>query len=233
MEEAEKSRGIERLHLRDALFVLRRYLLFLLVSPCVCTCLGIGIMHAVTPVSYQANVKMMVNPAASSADGEVTYDRLLAAAQLAITDAQILKSNIVLQQVKKNLRLPMSDAELFTHISVQNIQQTGVLVLSASADTPALAVRILREWSSVASDQITQLANTGTIQPISYPEVGKMPGLPNFWVVGGICYLAGWAVAIFIALFHANWKKGYGAVQEMQERTGLPVLGALPHAAAK
>lgn len=232
MEEAEKGKGIERLYLREVLLILRRYLFFLLVFPCVCTCLGVGIVHVAIPVSYQANVKMMADPAAPSADG-VTYDRLLATAQLAATDVQVLKSNIVLQQVKENLRLSMSDTELLTHISVQNIQQTGVLVLSVSADTPDLAMRIVRAWSFVASGQIARLANAGTIHPISYPEVDKAPRSPGFWAACGICYLTGWAVAVFIAFFHANWKKGYGTAQEIQERTGLLVLGVLPHTGTK
>lgn len=233
MGEAEKNGGIERLHLRDVLFVLRRYLFFLLAFPSACACLGVGILHSITPISYQANISMLVGPIMPSADNAITYDRLLATAQLAVTDVQVLKSNIVLQQVKKNLRLPMSDADLLAHVSVQHIQQTGVLILSASANTPDLAVKIVREWSLVASDQVAKLTNAGTIRSISYPEADKAPKRLGLWTVGGICYLFGWTVAVLGVLFHASWKKGYGTVKEMQERTGLPVLGALPHACTK
>lgn len=208
MEEAEKNEGIERLHLWDVLVVLRRYLFFLLVFPSACACLGVGIVHSITPVSYQANVSMMVGLSVPSANDALTYDRLLATAQLAVTDVQVVKSNIILQQVKKNLRLPMSDTDLLAHASVQHIQQTGVLVLSASANTPNLAVKIVREWSSVASDQVAKLTNAGTIWSISYPEAAKVPQRPSSWVVGGICYLLGWMVAVLIVLFHNSWKKG-------------------------
>lgn len=228
MEEAEQSKGLERLHLRDVGLVFHRYLLLFLAAPLVCAGVGAGAAHLLFPVSYQASVKLMVAPV--PAGGAITYDRMLAAEQLAATDAQVLKSNRILQQVKKNLHLPVSAMELSSHISVQHIQQTGVLFVSVDADTPGQAVQTVRELSEVATDSIARMDNAGTIQTISDPEADSVPHAPNLGTAAGICYAAGWAVAIFIALFHANWRKGYGTAQEVEERTGLPVLGVLPHA---
>ncbi|MFT9056085.1 MAG: Wzz/FepE/Etk N-terminal domain-containing protein [Ethanoligenens sp.] len=232
MEDTGVDRAIERLCLRDVLIGLHRYLFLLLLFPFFCAFLGVVAVHSIVPVSYRAEVQLLVTPAAAS-DTTVTYDRLMAAAQLSATDAAVLKSNRILDKVKANLRLSVSDTELASHISVKCIQQTGVLLISADADTPEMAMRVVREIARVGPKAISDMAYLGSIQPVADPTADETPVAPDLWAVGGVCYAIGWGIAIFLALFLEYWHKGYHTAREVAKHTDLPVLGVLPLAVVK
>lgn len=231
MEETVEKRMPERLQMQDVVFVFRRFWRFLLLLPCFCTAMCVGVVLATVPASYTGSMKLMAALPAVPGGSVVTYDRLLAAERLADTDVQVIQSDSVLREVKKRLKLPMPVTELAAHISVRHIQQTQVLLLSVSAGTPKRAEQIARTAAQVAADELGRLPDAGTIQVLSDVQVASVR--PDLRMIAVFSYGAGWIFALFVIFCRTAWRKEFSTAQDVERRTGLPVLASLPHVRAE
>ena len=108
------------------------------------------------PRKYTSSVSLYVNNLTSvSLTGDVNINDINASQKLVDTYIVILQDDDVLQQVADQLSTPMTVGELSGVISMQSVNQTEVLQISAETVSPELSACLLytsgRSYTSVPS----------------------------------------------------------------------------------
>lgn len=130
------------IELRELVVVLLKRWWLLLLALLLGGALGYGISLRQTPV-YEASTSLLVGFSMQASNLDRTD--LQTGQQLAITYSNIVRRQPVLQGTVDALQLDMSWQTLRSHVTVSVIDQTQLLEISATAESPALAEKIAGE----------------------------------------------------------------------------------------
>ncbi|HEX2981733.1 MAG TPA: polysaccharide biosynthesis tyrosine autokinase [Anaerolineaceae bacterium] len=128
----------------------------LLIAICVLVALaGVFAFVSLRAPSYAATATMLVEPVQDANNNE--YNILVAGEQLAITYAQMLKSNTVLEELRARLAIDEPLDQLADRLTVVAVQNTQLVRLTAQATTPQEAQRTANTAAEVFTAYIHSL----------------------------------------------------------------------------
>ncbi|MBR6513798.1 MAG: hypothetical protein IKT46_03080 [Clostridia bacterium] len=143
---------------------------------------------------------------------------------------QLLKSHSVLDTVIDELDLNMSYGALRGSISTSNPEETRILTVTARADTPENAKRIVDKVCDVGVDKITQAMGFKQVNLYEYgiltTSPSNTPSKMSYAILGGGSMAAVYAIFFLIYLFDDRLKTD----EEIERALELTVIGDIPNA---
>ena len=183
-------------------------------------------MFALTP-KYQASINMIVN-ARQDTTTTFTSDNFNSAKNLISTYAVIIKSNTVLNEVIDTLELDMTYGQLYSMVSVTDVDSTQIMKVTVTDTDAKRAGEIVQTIADIVPDVLVEKVEAGSCKTVSdvsinpnkvFPQTKKyvmMAGLLGAVVVCGVLILA--------HLLHDTVVDD----EDVQKKLGLPVLGLIP-----
>lgn len=161
-------------------------------------------------------------------NGGITQNDILLNQKLVSTYREIIKSRRILNQVINNLNLNMDYATLGQEISVTNEKDTELIRISVSDSDPKQAKVIANEIARVFNNEIIEIYSIKNISVIDYAEEATNPYNVNVIkqiVLAGLCGLVLSFGIVFMMFYFDTTIKN---VEEVEDKLGLPLLGAVP-----
>lgn len=181
------------------------------------------------PRKYTSSVSLYVNNLTSvSLTGDVNINDINASQKLVDTYIVILQDDDVLQQVADELSTPMTAKELSGAISMQSVNQTEVLQISAETVSPELSAEICNTLAAVAPSVLQRVVKAGSVEVIGAAKVPQNPSSPNvkrnalLGALIGLVLSVGASIMIYLL---DNTVKGE---EDLKNRLDVPVLGEIP-----
>jgi len=158
----------------------------------------------------------------------------LARDQVAVYE-ELAHSRSVAKYAIDKLGLSTSPEELVGHITVDNPQNTPVLKVYATAESPQAARNLATEWLRGLAEQGTAKdggANDGVLRMVITESavLPSAPSSPNVKLDVFIGLAVGAVVAVLYAFVRSLVDKRIRTVQALEEQFGIPVVGTIPKA---
>jgi capsular exopolysaccharide synthesis family protein len=156
--EAETHAGMD---LRAYWFIIRRWWWLILLAAVLAGASAYVVSRYFTTPEYQATTRLLVQP--SSATSGVGYQDVLAGQQVALTYAELLRSESISQEALHRLdarvaagSTPAYKQPLAYSVEVQRLQDTGILELRVVSTDPRLAADLAAMIAGVFIEQSSQ-----------------------------------------------------------------------------
>ena len=183
-------------------------------------------MFVLTP-KYQASINMIVNTR-QEGTAAFTNDNFNSAKNLISTYAVIIKGNTVLNEVIDTLELDMTYGQLYSMVSVTDVDSTQIMKITVTDTDAERAAEIVETIADIVPDVLVEKVEAGSCKTVSdvainpnkvFPQTKKyvvLAGLLGAILVCGVLVLA--------HLLHDTVVDD----EDIQKKLGLPVLGLIP-----
>lgn len=140
----------------------RRWWWLLLLCPLLAAGTAYALSAAQTPI-YRSSIILLVQQS-DTAPGSVGYNNILASEHLTQTYSQLVRSREVIGETIQRLGLPLTPEQLIARTAAAPIQNTQLLRVTVSDESPVNAAIIANTIGQVFIDQLRaqQMAITGT-----------------------------------------------------------------------
>ncbi|WP_368294243.1 YveK family protein [Dehalobacter sp. TBBPA1] len=179
---------------------------------------------------YEASTKLFVLYNSHGGDPHMmTYDDLLASQILATNYKEVIKSNSVTSEVIRRLHLQETNEEIADSIDVTVIPDSSSIRISVRHRDAYLVGKIANEVSSVFVLKASELLGINNITIVDKAVVSEKPVYPNPILLISLSFLAGAVLSFSFVLFIAFIDDAVGNTEEIEKKTGLPVVGIIPN----
>lgn len=216
------------------LALLRRRFLLVIVGVVIGVLLAVGYTAKATP-TYDATARLFVSTTTEDRTGSELVNAGLYAGSQVNSFAQVVTTSAVLDGVISELHLDTTVDHLASQISVSVPLNTVVLVVqvrdSNAERAAAIANSIARRLPTVI-ETLTRPRPTSTaptrVSLLQSATVPSSPSSPNkkLNVLAGL--VGGLVLGLIAALVAEARRRRVASVAEVEESTGIPVLGVLP-----
>ena len=221
------------MELRDYLRGIRRHAVAIIIM----TLLGLGVAYAwtltQTPV-YEASADGIIQ--ARPIEGDLnTFNPDAAARQKVATYLEMAGWEHVAEEAISQLGLEISPTEAVGRITVVNPSDTSILRVTATGASPADAVALAEGWITALATVVDELEGEPvpgtaplTITVAAAAALSGTPIFPDVWtsmIVGGV---VGFGFGIAFALFRTVSDRRIRSAEDVESRTGIPVVGTIP-----
>ena len=225
MEEQE----YETIDLREIFLLLKKHLLALIAVTIMFALFGFLVSTFLLTPKYEASATMIVNSREdASAQTNITSDQINSATKLVDTYSVILTSDTVLDKTIEDLGLDMDYEELLAKVTVESVNATQVMKISAVDTDPQRAQQIVESIVDQAPDIIIQTVKAGSVEVISQPKAGENPVSPkrmrNTAIAGALGLLLGLGVVFLRTVLNNKFMNE----TDISKKLGLTVLGVIP-----
>ncbi len=186
------------------------------------------------PKTYSAQATMIVNTRPDQ-NAVVTYDQINSAKQLVGTYAVILKSDTVIDKVIENLNLTslkgweeITAEKLAKNITVEAVDATQVIKISAITIDPDLSADIVAEIVDIAPDMIINTVKAGSVEIISSPRANYKKVAPSTSKNVLIATFLGAVISIGLTIMVYMLDNTFKSEEDILKQLQLPVLGVIP-----
>lgn len=224
----------ETIDLREIFYLIKNNILLIVLSVLGSAAAGLLItLFLITP-QYEAKADLIVNNGANQS-AVITYDQINSAKQLVGPSIIILKSDTVLDQVIKNLKLNtvkgmenITAAGLAQLVEVVGVDSTHVLRISVRHPSAEIAKGIVQEIVKLAPDMIVNTVKAGSVELISAPRAQENPVSPNKSMNTLIAAALGLVASVGFVLLKEMLNNTFSDDTDIQKHLGLTVLGVIP-----
>lgn len=140
----------------------------------------------------------------------------------------LLKSHSVLDEVINELGLDMSYEELYNSISTSNPEDTRILKVTVTTDSPEKAKQIVDKLCQIGPEKITEAMGFQQVNLYEYGVLDRIPvngfGLSGYVLVAMIAAVLTYAVFLFLFLVDDR----IHSAEDIERRLGLSILGEIP-----
>ncbi len=234
MNENAKNNEEYTIDLMLLLNLLRKHVIFLVIAAII----GGGVAYTVTryfiPERYKATATVIINNRAT--DSQYIYPSEIQSSQdLAQLYSIIIKADNVLEAVKKDLKLDISNEQLKNSITVSLVGDTQVVEISCISTNPDYALDLVTKFVEYSKPVILEKVEAGSVKDLNEPALSNNgnPVSPDrrkntmLGVLGGAV-----AAAAFIVLREMLNTK-FKTEADITNTLGIPVLGVIPYIEGK
>lgn len=217
----------ETISLKELFAILRKRLVMILAIT-----IGVALVSAIvsfyfiTPI-YQTSTQILVNQ--KKQEGIVQPGEIQTSLQLTNTYKVIVKSPVILDQVKEKLKLNMSTGALNSKISVGNEKDSQVMVVAVQDKDPKLARDIANTTAEVFQSEIAKIMSVDNVTILSKAEVtdGQAPIKPNKMLNVAIAFVVGLMASVGLAFLLEYLDNTMKKEEDIEKLLGVPVLGVV------
>ena len=230
MEEQE----YETIDLREIILLLKKHLLVLIMVTVLFAVVGYLVSAFVLTPKYEASATMIVNSREdATTQTTITSDQINSATKLVDTYSVILTSDTVLDKTIEDLNLDMSYEDLLGKVTVESVNSTQVMRISAQDEDPQLAQQIVASIVEQAPEIIIQTVKAGSVEVISQPKAGDVPVSPEMMKNTVIAGMLGLVLALAVVFLRSMLNNKFMTDTDINNKLGLTVLGVIPQVSIK
>ena len=209
--------------------ILKKRWLLLLVTGIFTATIGFFYSSVFITPQYRASAKMMIDTR-NDLSSTITSSQLSVAKQLALTFAEIIKTNAVLNPVIEELGLEETHLSLKGKLSIRVIEDTQILQINLTYPDSKKALEILEKIVEVAPKIINESKdiNSGRIILIDIPVSSSSPISPNISRNTVIAFLVGFVGVYVFFLVKRILDNKIRSAEDILTIFDLPVLGVIP-----
>ena len=145
----DTNQSKENINFIDLIESLRKYIFVFVAAVLIAGIAGFMVSKFFITPQYESEVMLIVNTKQDNTM-TITNDNITSAQHLVDTYAVIIKSNVVLNQVIKNLNLDMTYRDLHDKINVSAVDDTQIMRIAVRDYDPKQAKEITKEISNIA-----------------------------------------------------------------------------------
>lgn len=164
-----------------------------------------------------------------SINSTITTNDITINAKLVSTYREIAKSRRVLEQVVAKLGLSESVDGLASSINISSVSDTEIIRISVTNANPGRARIIADTLASVFSKEIVEIYNVKNISKLDPANLPAYPSNINKTKQFVLYFGFGFAVACFILFLTFYFDTTIKSVEQVEEKTSLPILGSVPN----
>lgn len=220
---------MEEIDLKElfSLFISKIFQIFLIVTISVV----IGIVYTIffTVPKYSSATKLVLTGSDDSAtSNSITTTDITLNSKLVSTYSELVKSNSVLRQVISNLNIDMKEALLRKSITVTDVQDTEVIVITVTDVDPEISAKIANETAKVFCDKVTELYGMNNIHILDAAEVSDTPSNINHAKDVIIFAFIGFVIACGYVLLVNMFDTTIKSAEDIEKGFQIPVLVSIP-----
>ncbi|MED1511420.1 YveK family protein [Bacillus proteolyticus] len=220
----------ETISLKELFAILRKRLVMILVIT-----IGAALVSAIvsfyfiTPI-YQTSTQILVNQKKQD-EKIIQYNEVQTNVQLTNTYKIIVKSPVILDKVKSELKLGMSTQELNGKINVENEKDSQVIAVTVQDKDVKLARDIANTTAEIFKSEIAKIMSIDNVTILSKAEVaeGQSPIKPNKKLNIAIAFVVGLMTSVGIAFLLEYLDNTMKKEEDIEKQLGVPVLGVVSH----
>ncbi|MEY8349317.1 Wzz/FepE/Etk N-terminal domain-containing protein [Bacillus cereus] len=218
----------ETISLKELFTILRKRLVMILAIT-----IGAALVSAIvsfyfiTPI-YQTSTQILVNQKKQD-EKIIQYNEVQTNVQLTNTYKVIVKSPVILDQVKEKLKLDMSTGALNNKINVANEKDSQVIALTVQDKDAKLARDIANTTAEVFKSEIAKIMSVDNVTILSKAEVteGQSPIKPNKMLNVAIAFVVGLMASVGLAFLLEYLDNTLKKEEDIEKLLGVPVLGVV------
>ncbi|HDR3889410.1 TPA: capsular biosynthesis protein [Bacillus cereus] len=220
----------ETISLKELFIILRKRLVMILVIT-----IGAALVSAIvsfyfiTPI-YQTSTQILVNQKKQD-EKIIQYNEVQTNVQLTNTYKIIVKSPVILDKVKSELKLGMSTQELNGKINVENEKDSQVIAVTVQDKDVKLARDIANTTAEIFKSEIAKIMSIDNVTILSKAEVaeGQSPIKPNKKLNIAIAFVVGLMASVGLAFLLEYLDNTLKKEEDIEKLLGVPVLGVVSH----
>ena len=164
--------------------------------------------------------------------GTVSSSELNSRSSLAVTYADVIRGDQVLDVVAEALGGDMTSGQLTRMMSTAANGETGVLTIAMTSNDPQLSVHACRYVAELAPEVLNQITGGGKLNLVDdKTDETPAPYVPMTRNVA-LGALGGLLVAALIVILRDVMDNTVSDAQRMRQRLDVPILGEIPEFAA-
>lgn len=221
----EGTKEIDLLRLGIAL--LKKVWLIFLCAAVVAVAVYAYSKNVITP-QYRTNISIYVNNTNTNQILGISSSDLATSQRLVDTYIDVLKSDLVLDQVAQKLELNISAAALRSMILAESPKGTEVLMVYVSNPDRYLAAKVANAIADVAPDAIAEIVVGSSAKVIDRAKVPNVPYSPSNVKNAAVGGLLGAGIAIAAICLQVMLDVRVKSEEDLARICNAPVLGVIP-----
>jgi capsular polysaccharide biosynthesis protein len=186
------------------------------------------VSQVLLPKMYMTSIELFVNNTEFQSDSDLTTGDIDASQKLANTYIVILKNPAILKQVSEEIGNALSMEELEEAISMNAVEDTEVVRISATTLDPFLSTKVCNAYAKIAPEVLERVVKAGSVEIIGEAAPEQDPVSPNVirnTAIGALAALFITAIAVYLSIIFDNTvKSGF----DLRQRFEVPILGEIP-----
>ena len=216
----------ETISLKELFQVLRkRFAMILTIT------FGAAIISAIvsfffmTPI-YQSSTQILVNQKKQEG-AAIQFNEVQTNVQLTNTYKVIIKSPVILDQVKEKLNLNITTQELNKQIEVANEKDSQVVTVTTQDKDPKVARDIANTTAEIFKGEVAKIMSVDNVTVLSKAEVAddQSPIKPRPMINIAIAFVVGLMASVGLAFLREYLDNTVKKEEDVEKLLGLPVLG--------
>ncbi|QWG73445.1 capsular biosynthesis protein [Bacillus mycoides] len=216
----------ETISLKELFHILKKRLAMILVIA-----FGAAIVSAIisfffmTPI-YQSSTQILVNQKKQEG-AAIQFNEVQTNIQLTNTYKVIIKSPVILEQVKEKLALNLTTEVLNEKIEVANKKDSQVVEVTVQDKNPKLARDIANTTAEVFQSEVAKIMSVNNVTVLSKAELSEKlsPIKPQPMVNVVITFVLGLMASVGLAFLLEYLDNTVKKEEDVESLLGLPVLG--------
>ena len=147
--------------------------------------------------------------------------------KLVYTYSELIKSKLVLNQVKDNLSLKMKISELSGEITVSSVDNTEMIKITVKDKDKQQSEKIANEIAKVFCHQVRKIYEINNVSIVDKAEVAKKPCNIHLGKDMAIAFILGIAVSGGILFIIFYFDDSIKLSDELEEELKIPVIGKI------
>lgn len=218
---------MEEIKIKDFLEYLKKYILIIVLSVAI-VMIGVIIYDKNLKVPmYKTYTTIVLTQTNVNTDATITQNDITLNQKLVSTYSEIIKSNLVLEQVIEELGLDLSVKQLSKRVTVQAIQNTEILKISVEDKGAKRATEIANSIAEIFSLEVSKIYQ---INNISIIDVAKVPKdvsnntLTRDVILSIFVVLLGATGIVFMIYYFDDSIK---LSENLEEEIGMPIVAKI------
>ncbi|MFT8323478.1 MAG: Wzz/FepE/Etk N-terminal domain-containing protein [Bacillus sp. (in: firmicutes)] len=218
----------ETISLKELFQTLKKRLAMIISITLVAMIVSGVISYFVLTPEYKSSTQILVNQTKKDQNLYNTNE-VQTNIQLISTYSIIIKSAAILNDVKSDLNLDMSVAELNDKIVVESAQNSQIMTVSVTDSDPAMALDIANKTAEVFEKQIKTIMSVDNVKilPLADDQENQSPVSPNPPLNIAIAAVVGLMIGVGLAFLLEYLDNTVKTEQDIEKLLELPVLGAI------
>lgn len=218
----------EEISLYEIYSILKRHIIKITLVTVVFTVVTFFYSSVFITKQYSSSGTIIVNNRRDEGS-VITNDEINSAKGLASVYSIIIKSDPIMNDVIKNLKLDMTTKDLQSLVSVSSVDATQVMRITAKNSNATLAADIVNEILKIAPEELVDKVEAGSVKVISEAVVTDKAISPNSkrnaLLVGVLSASVMSGAYLLIELLDKRIK----SQEDIEKYLGYPVLGIIPN----
>ncbi|WP_353949187.1 Wzz/FepE/Etk N-terminal domain-containing protein [Sporolactobacillus sp. Y61] len=185
--------------------------------------------HYMVPNQYEASTRILVNQTNGKPSTHYDSNAIQANVQLINTYSVIINDPAVLNQVIQNGDLHLTVKQLQEMLTVNTVENSQVFSLTAHANDPAVAVRIVNAVAQEFKSQVQKVMRVDNVSILSPATLAgsRTPVSPNMEMNIVIGLAVGLILSVGLVFLTDYLDNTVRTEEEVNRKLGLPVVGVI------